>query len=104
MVGRIEPARIATDGAVFGGHGGQPRERQARGRKNRIPKVLAAAIPQVDPEDCEMLYQYDPAGQIDGVVVRNVMTKTTIACFDLLDLTRLVAISGQSGVLFERQG
>ncbi len=104
MVGRVEPARIATDAAAFGGNGGQQRERRARGRGNRIPKVLAAALPEVDPEQCEMLYEYDGNGQIDGVVVRNAMTKATVACFDLLDLTRLVALSGQSGVLFERQG
>lgn len=51
-----------------------------------------------------MLYEYDAAGQIDGVLVRYVLSKATVACFDLSDLTRLVAISGQSGVLFERRG
>ncbi len=103
-VGRIEPARIATDASSFGQHGSGKRERQARGRPNRIPQVLAAALPAVDPEECEMLYEYDAAGQIDGVLVRYVLSKATVACFELSDLTRLVAISGQSGVLFERRG
>ena len=103
-VGRIEPARIATDAATFGANGGRPRERQPRGRPNRIPQVLAAALPQVDPDECEMLYQYDSFGQVDGVVVRNAVTKVQIACFELADLTRLVVASGQSGVLLERRG
>lgn len=104
MVGRVEPARIATDAAHFGGHGGQPRERAARGRPARIPRVLAAALPQADPDECEMLYEFDATGAMNGVLVRNALTKATIARFDLADLTRLVSTSGASGVLFERRG
>lgn len=103
-VRKIEPARIATEAAGFGANRGRSRERETRGRPNRIPRVLAAALPQVDPDECEMLYRYDAFGQVDGVVVRNTMTLVQIACFDLADLTRLVVASGQSGVLLERRG
>lgn len=104
MVGRVEPARIAAEAAHFGGNGGQPRDRQARSKTARIPRVLAAAIPQVDPDKCEMLYLFDDAGDMSGVLVRNATTKATVARFDLVDLTRLVSTSGASGVLFERRG
>src|SRR5690242_2265059 len=100
MVGRIEPTRIATDAASFGGQGSQRQPRQYRGRPGRIPAIISGA----DPEECEMLYEYGDAGQIDGVLVRNATTKLPVARFDLLELTRLVAASGQCGVLFERQG
>jgi hypothetical protein len=103
-VGRIEPSRIATDAASLGQQGRQQRERQTRGRANRIPAVLAAALPEGDLEDCEMLYEYEENGEIHGVLVRNSLTHATVARFDLVDLTRLVAKSGQRGVLFERRG
>jgi hypothetical protein len=103
-VGRIEPSRIATDAASLGQQGRQHRERQTRGRANRIPAVLAAALPSADPEDCEMLYEYEDNGEIHGVLVRNSQTQATVARFDLAELTRLVAKSGQRGVLFERRG
>jgi hypothetical protein len=51
-----------------------------------------------------MLYEYEENGEIHGVLVRNSLTHATVARFDLVDLTRLVAKSGQRGVLFERRG
>jgi hypothetical protein len=104
MVGSVEPAGIATDAAHFGGHGGQPRDRNPRDRSARIPRVLAAALPEVDLDECEMLYQFDESGAMTGVLIRNTATRATVARFDLADLTRLVASSGASGVLFERRG
>jgi len=104
MVGRIEPTRIATEAASFGGQSSQRQPRQYRGRPGRIPAIISGAIKGADPEECEMLYEYGEAGEIDGVLVRNATTKAPVARFDLLELTRLVAASGQCGVLFERQG
>ncbi|MEO9254339.1 MAG: hypothetical protein ABI305_02280 [Tepidiformaceae bacterium] len=103
-VGRIEPSRIATDATSLGQQGRQNRERQPRGRASRIPAVLMAALPGTDPEDCEMLYEYEDTGEIRSVLVRHSLTHATVARFDLDELTRLVAKSGQSGVLIERRG
>lgn len=103
-VSGVEPVRIAAEATQWGQHpGSQPRQ-QPRGRRSSLPRLLSAALPEADPEQCEMVYQLDGLGQIVGVLVRDVNTAATIAVFDLAELSRLVAATRQSGVLFETRG
>jgi hypothetical protein len=51
-----------------------------------------------------MVYDYDDSGQVVGVTVRHRKSRSTVARFDLAQLTQLVAATGQTGVLFERRG
>jgi len=103
-VAGVEPVRITAEAAHWGQHPGGHSRQQPRGRRSSLPKLLSAALPQADPEQCEMVYQLDGLGQIVGVLVRDVNNGATIACFDLAELSRLVASTGQSGVLFETRG
>jgi len=103
-VAGVEPVHIAADAAHWGKHAGNPPRQQPRGRRSSLPNLLSAALPHADPEQCEMVYQLDGLGQIVGVFVRDIDSGATIATFDLAELSRLVAATGQSGVLFETRG
>ena len=104
-VARVEPGRIATDAA----HWGQQSPRRGPGQRPKrrsggLPPAIAAALPSVDADDCEMLYETDPAGNMLGVIVRDAGTHRVIATFDVAQLAHLVATTGQRGVLFESRG
>lgn len=103
-VARVDPARTAVEAAQFNRRPPRDGQRQRRRRTGRVSPLIATALPQVEPEMCEMLYATDEMGQITGVLVRDIATHETIATFDLAELTRLVAATGQRGVLFETQG
>ena len=103
-VSGVEPARVAMDAPQWGQQSGEKGQRQRNSHRAKLPSLLAAALPQADPEQCEMVYQLDGLGQIVGILVRHTGTEAIIATFDLDDLTRLVAETGQSGVLFESRG
>ncbi len=103
-VARVEPARIATDAARWGQ---QPRRELAPRRdrrKHRLSPLVATAIPDADPERCEMYYESDEAGNMVGVIVRDAASQRVIASFSLAQLSELVATTGQRGVLFESRG
>ena len=103
-VARIDPAVAAAERARWD----QPRQRDGRprlrSRASRLSPLVASALQGADPEDCEMVYEYDEAGQVVGLTVRHRKTHATVARFDLAQLTRLVATTGLTGVLFERRG
>ena len=103
-VTHVEPARIATDAARWGQ---QPRRELPPRRPKAAPRlsaIVAAAVPDADPELCEMLYETDAAGSLLGVVVRDTATQRELARFNLEQLAHLVATTGQRGVLFESKG
>jgi hypothetical protein len=86
-------------------------ERQGRGqhesrqqRTSKLPEQIVAALPGVDTSQCELVYEVNGAGDVVGVIVRDVTTRALIARFDLSQFVHLVSGSGQSGVLFERRG
>jgi len=104
-VGRIEPAYSAVERTRW------QQEQQGRGhqdsrrpRTSKLPEQIAAALPGVDPSQCELVYEVDGAGEVAGVAVRDTRTLAVIARFDLSQFVQLVSGTGQSGVLIERRG
>jgi len=71
---------------------------------SKLPEQMVAALPGVDPSQCEIVYEVDRAGDVVGVVVRDITSLALIARFDLSQFVSLVSGSGQSGVLIERRG
>ncbi len=101
----VEPARIATDAARWGQQAPRRDVPQRRPRRNgNLPPAIAAALPDVDAEACEVLYETDAEGALLGVVVRDTATHQVLATFDVAQLAHLVAATGQRGVLFESRG
>lgn len=104
-VNRIEPAQSAVE-RVRWEHGrpGSEHQGQRQRRAPSLPQPIAAALPNADPEQCEMVYEFDSAGEVVGLTVRDTVSRSTIARFNLEQFVALVAGSGQCGVLFERRG
>lgn len=104
-VTRVEPARIATDAARWGQQAPRRDVPQRRPRRHgNLPPAIAAALPDVDAEACEVLYETDGEGALLGVIVRDAATHQVLATFDVAQLAHLVAATGQRGVLFESRG
>lgn len=102
-VAKVEPARTAVEATQFSRQPSRDGQRYRR-RRGRVSPLIASALPQIEPEMCEMLYATDDKGQITGVLIRDMATHETIATFGLAELTRLVEQTGQRGVLFETRG
>ena len=101
----VEPARMVTDGVRWESpqrdRGHQPRRRRA---EHALSPLIASALPEADPDACEMYYQADELGNMIGVVVREAVSQRVIATFSLEQLAHLVETTGQRGVLFESRG
>lgn len=104
-VNRIEPAQAALERARWeSNRQGRGQQGQQQRRAPALPAPIAAALPNADPEQCEMVYEFDSAGEVMGVAIRDIGSRALIARFDLEQFVTLVAGSGQRGVLIERRG
>ncbi len=104
-VGRVEPAHSAVDRARWQQeHQGRGQHESRRPRTSKLPEQIAAALPEIDAAQCELVYEVDGAGDVVGVAVRDTTSLAVIARFDLSQFIKLVSGSGQSGVLIERRG
>lgn len=104
-VSRVDPAQSAIERMRWEQERGDRGDRRpAQRQAPRLPAPIAAALPEADPDNCELVYEYDARGEVVGVAVRDVRSQSLVARFDLDQFVALVAGSGQRGVLLERRG
>jgi len=67
-------------------------------------RLLRAIAPERDPDTCDVQGEFDAAGTLVGVVVRDTASGEVLAQLSIEQLERLTAAGDQRGLLFERRG
>ena len=103
-------ARVApVSGAVGPIHdgGAHPQQRRPRGRNPRSQargRLLAAVLPAIDQEQCEISCDLGETGALEGLIVTDRLTGHVLKRLTLAQVAQLSAASDQRGLFFERRG
>lgn len=99
---RVEPVSLGVHEPAWDQPSRQHQRRKPRYAARR--RVLQAVAPGRAPETCEVLCEFDPEGELVGVIVRDIESGAEIAHLSIEQFARLSADGEQRGLLFERRG
>ncbi len=67
-------------------------------------RLLRALAPERDPDTCDVQGQFDAAGTLVAVIVRDIKSGEVLAQLSIEQVERITAEGDQRGLLFERRG
>lgn len=100
----IDPIRIATDSAAWGGANRNGAYQRPKPKRTARERLVAALAPGRAPETCEVDYVVDAQGMMVAVLVRDLSTGEVIARINAEDLWQLGTEEAAGGLLLERRG
>ena len=102
---RVAPVSGAV--ATISDGGAHPQRRNPRGRKPRSlarSRLLAAILPGIDQEQCEISCDLSETGALLGLVVTDRGSGRVLRRLTVEQMAHLSASSDQRGLFFERRG
>lgn len=100
----VEPVTLGVHTASWDEPGHEQRRRRRPVKYAARRRLLQAVAPGRDPDECDVVCEFGPEGELEAVMIRVVATGELLATLTVEQFARLSADSDQRGLLFERRG